>query len=121
METMQPERRPRRSFTKEFKRDAVSLVRSSDKTIAEVARDLDLTESALREWVRQADVDEGRRDRLTAASGELARLRKLHDLHQDRCSFSRVRASILTPRSASATGVRSIAAAMDTPTRSGTA
>jgi transposase len=77
METMARERRPRRSFSKEFKKDAVDLVRSSGKTVAEVARDLDLTESALREWVRQADVDEGRRDGLTTAEREeLARLRK---------------------------------------------
>jgi transposase len=77
METMERERRPRRSFSKEFKRDAVALVRSSGKSIPEVARDLDLTESALREWVRQADVDEGRRDGLTTSEREeLARLRK---------------------------------------------
>ena len=77
METMERERRPRRSFSKEFKRDAVDLVRSSGKTVAEAARDLDLTESALREWVRQADVDEGRRDGLTRAEREeLVRLRK---------------------------------------------
>jgi transposase len=77
METMERERRPRRSFSKEFKRDAVALVRSSGKSIPEVARDLDLTESALREWVRQADVDEGRRDGLTTTEREeLARLRK---------------------------------------------
>jgi transposase len=74
---MERERRPRRSFSKEFKRDAVALVRSSGKSIPEVARDLDLTESALREWVRQADVDEGRRDGLTTTEREeLARLRK---------------------------------------------
>src|SRR5215210_3771897 len=77
METMERERRPRRSFSKEFKRDAVALVRSSGKSIPEVARDLDLTESALREWVRQADVDDGRRDGLTTTErDELARLRK---------------------------------------------
>jgi transposase len=77
METMERERRPRRSFSKEFKRDAVALVRSSGKSIPEVARDLDLTESALREWVRQADVDDGRRDGLTTTEREeLARLRK---------------------------------------------
>jgi len=77
METMERERRARRAFSKEFKRDAVELVRSSGKSIASVARDLDLTESALREWVRQADVDEGRRDGLTTAEREeLARLRK---------------------------------------------
>ena len=77
METMERERRPRRSFSEEFKRDAVDLVRSSGKTIAEVARDLDLTESALRAWVRQADVDAGRRDGLTTFEREeLAKLRK---------------------------------------------
>ena len=77
METMERERRPRRSFSKEFKRDAVNLVRESGRTVAEVARDLDLTESALREWVRQADVDDGRRDGLTTAEREeLVRLRK---------------------------------------------
>jgi transposase len=77
METMERERRPRRSFSKEFKRDTVALVRSSGRTIAEVARDLDLTESAVREWVRQADVDDGRRDGLTTTERqELARLRK---------------------------------------------
>jgi transposase len=77
METMERERRPRRSFSKEFKRDAVDLFRSSGKTLAEVARDLDLTESALRGWVRQADVDDGRRDGLTTGEREeLARLRK---------------------------------------------
>ncbi len=77
METMERERRPRRSFSKELKKDAVDLVRSSGKTVAEVARDLDLTESALWEWVRQADIDDGRRDGLTTAKREeLARLRK---------------------------------------------
>ena len=57
METMERERRPRRSFSKEFKRDVLALVRSSGKTVSEVARGLDLTESALREGVRQVDVD----------------------------------------------------------------
>ena len=77
METMERERRSRRSFSKAFKRDAVDLVRSSGRTVPEVARDLDLTESALRQWVRQADIDRGRRDGLsTAEREELARLRK---------------------------------------------
>ncbi len=84
METMERERRPRRSFSREFKRDAVDLVRSSGRTVAEVARDLDLTESALREWVRQADVDDGHRDGLTTAERvELARLRKENRVLRD--------------------------------------
>ena len=51
-------KRNRRKFTAEQKTDAVRLVRKVG-SIAQVARDLDLTESALRNWVRQADVDEG--------------------------------------------------------------
>jgi transposase len=53
-------KRKRRSFTKEFKGGAVRLVRESGKSVPTVARDLDLTETALRSWVRQAEIDAGR-------------------------------------------------------------
>ena len=53
------EKRKRRSFTNEFKAETVRLVEGG-KRIPEVARDLDLTESALRSWVKQAEVDAGR-------------------------------------------------------------
>ena len=48
------ERRPRRSFSKEYKAEVVALVRTSGKTIAAIARDMDLGETAVREWVRGA-------------------------------------------------------------------
>ncbi len=51
-------RRARRSFTPEFKADAVRLVRAR-KTPPQVAKGLDLTETALREWVKRADADAG--------------------------------------------------------------
>jgi transposase len=71
------ERRPRRSFSKEFKAEVVQLVRTSGKTIAAIAREMDLGETAVREWVRQADVDAGRREGLTTTEREeLAALRK---------------------------------------------
>ena len=47
-------RRARRTFTDEYKADAVALVESSGKSVGQVATDLDLTETALREWVKQA-------------------------------------------------------------------
>ncbi len=47
--------RKRRSFTPEFKADAVRLCRAGDRTVAQVAQDLDLTETALRDWVKRAD------------------------------------------------------------------
>ena len=48
-------RRKRRAFTVEFKREAVGLTKVGDRGIGGVARDLDLTETALREWVKRAD------------------------------------------------------------------
>jgi transposase len=71
------EKRPRRTFTPEFKAEVVELCQRGDRSIGQVARDLDLTETAVREWVRQADIDAGRRDGLsTEERQELARLRK---------------------------------------------
>ncbi|HEX8438226.1 MAG TPA: transposase [Archangium sp.] len=49
------ERRKRRSFTPEFRADAVKLVREGSKSLPQIAKDLDLIESALRNWVREAD------------------------------------------------------------------
>ena len=50
-------RRPRRQFTDEFKAGAVRLVLDEGKTVGAAARDLDLTETALREWVERARAD----------------------------------------------------------------
>jgi len=48
-------RRQRRSFTPEFKAEAVKVVQQSGKSIPVVAQELDLTETALRDWVKQAE------------------------------------------------------------------
>jgi transposase len=71
-------RRRRRQFDDDFKAQAVRLVLDEDKSLAAVARDLDLTESALREWVNRARADRthGRTALTTAEREELARLRK---------------------------------------------
>ena len=71
------EKRPRRSFTPEFKAEVVELCRRGDRSVGQVARDLDLTETAVRAWVRQADIGAGRRNGLsTEERAELARLRR---------------------------------------------
>ena len=71
------ERRPRRSFTQQFKADVVALIRSEGKSIKGAARDLDLHESSVRAWVRQAEIDDGDRAGLTSSEcQELARLRR---------------------------------------------
>jgi transposase len=71
-------RRTRRRFDSEFKEQAVRLVLDEGKSVGAVARDLDLTETALREWVTrtQADRTKGRTGLTTAERDELVRLRR---------------------------------------------
>lgn len=77
MKQQKKQQRVRRSFTPEFRADAVKLVRSG-KAVSQVARELDITETGLREWVRRAEADAGeRQDVLTTEERqELSRLRK---------------------------------------------
>src|SRR5215218_5695847 len=71
-------RRARRQFDDDFKAQAVRLVLDEGTSVAAVARDLDLTETALRAWVERARADrtKGRTGLTTAEREELARLRK---------------------------------------------
>jgi len=88
-------RRPRRKFSDEFKRDAVEIVRSSDRSIAEVARELGIYDSSLGSWVRQDQVDRGERegvssndkDRLSELERENARLRMERELLKRAVAF----------------------------------
>jgi transposase len=54
-------KRKRREFTPEYKAEVVGLFRTTDKSIGEIARELDLTPSAVQRWVHQAEVDAGNR------------------------------------------------------------
>ena len=69
-------KRKRRSFTSEQKADAVRMVREVGN-LAKVARDLDLTETALRNWVKQSDIDDGRGPEGALTSAERDELRGL--------------------------------------------
>ncbi|MFF1615242.1 IS3 family transposase [Amycolatopsis sp. NPDC058278] len=51
--------RPRRSFTREFKAEIVELCQRGDRSVGQVAKDFDLTETAVRQWVAQAERDAG--------------------------------------------------------------
>lgn len=62
-------------FPEEFRRRAVELAREGDKSIPKLAEDLGISESGLRRWVSQADVDDGAKPGVT--SGEQAELRRL--------------------------------------------
>ena len=70
--------RPRRAFTPQFKAEIVELCQRGDRTIGQVCGDFDLTETAVRTWVKQAELDAGTRsDGLTSDErAELSRLRR---------------------------------------------
>jgi transposase len=77
MSVMEKAARARRSFTSEFKSDAVALVIDEDRSIADVARSLGIGEQTLGNWVRQARVDRGQRAGLTTNERtELVELRR---------------------------------------------
>ena len=77
MVVMEQKRRPRRSFPDEYKAQVVELCRSGERSVGAVAKDLDLSETAVRRWIAQAEIDAGHRAGLTSAEREeLARLRR---------------------------------------------
>ncbi len=73
------QKRKRRSFSKEYKAEVVALIRKSGKSVGAVSRELGLTETAVRRWVEQAEIDLGLGPAgalTTAEREELAQLRK---------------------------------------------
>ena len=76
---MATRKKKRRHFTPEYKAEVVRLVQTGGKTARQAARDLDLTETSVRAWVRQAEIDEGKGPAgalTTAERDELASLRR---------------------------------------------
>jgi transposase len=71
------EKRKRRRFTAEYKTEVVRLVETSGKSVGQVAKDLDLTETAVRGWVRQARIDQKQDPRGPLTSEERAELTRL--------------------------------------------
>ena len=90
-------RRHRRSFSREFKAEAVRLCKLGDRTIGKVAKDLDLTETALRVWVKQAEIDAGQgppgalttaeREELTKLRAQVKRLEMERDILKKATAF----------------------------------
>src|SRR5215510_10630351 len=69
--------RTRPPYPLEFRLEAIRLMRSTEKTVAELSRELGVSEQTLRNWRRQAAVDAGEREGLTSDErAELARLRR---------------------------------------------
>jgi transposase len=89
-------KKQRRHFTPEYKAEVVALVRSG-KSAGQVAQDLDLTETSVRAWVKQADIDEGKgpkgalttaeREELAALKREVKTLRMERDILRKATAF----------------------------------
>lgn len=72
-------RRARRKFSGVYKAEVVELCRTSGKSIGVIAKEMDLTETCVREWLRQAEVNAGRGSSgalTTAEREELSKLRR---------------------------------------------
>ena len=68
--------RTRPPYPPEFRAEAVRLIRSGGKPLSQISKDLGVSEQSLRVWIKQADLDEGRRDD-GLTTGELEELRRL--------------------------------------------
>lgn len=85
-------RRKRRSFTPEFKAEIVRVIRTSGKSIEQIAKEYDLTESAVRNWDKQARIDEKGEPNgppTTEAAARLHQVRPLDDEHQPEKALTR--------------------------------
>jgi transposase len=89
-----PKRRLRRQFTDEFKAGVVRLVLDEGKTVGAVARDMDLTETAVRGWVKRAQADRthGRTGLTTAEREELALRKENRELRTERDTLKKAAA-----------------------------
>ncbi|MCX5233397.1 transposase [Streptomyces sp. NBC_00233] len=79
--------RPRRSFTPEFKAEIVELCQRGDRSVGQVAKDFHLTETAVRDWVKQAEIDADERAELAALRRENRRLREDVDILRRATAF----------------------------------
>lgn len=84
-------KRRRRSFTPEFKAEIVALCQLPDNTVTSVCKEYDLGETAVRRWVRQAEIDAGVTPGVTTAEAEeVTRLRKaLREVTEERDILAR--------------------------------
>ena len=70
-----PKTRP--PYPEEFRREAVALIRSGQRTLAEASESLGVSQQTLRNWLKQEAVDAGQAEGVTSEEREeLRRLRR---------------------------------------------
>ena len=78
--------RSKPAYPPEFKAEAVRLVESSERSLSALATDLGVADQTLRNWVRQAEIDDGVREALVPSEREELRQprREVRTLRQER-------------------------------------
>lgn len=73
-------------YPPEFRREAVELVRTSGRSVRQVATDLGCSDQALRTWIKQAEIEQGMREGTTSEEREELRQlrREIRVLKQER-------------------------------------
>src|ERR671910_3618540 len=85
----------------EFRREAVELLKRSGKSVPELARELGVSPQSLRNWARQIDIDEGRREGLSSEEREeLRRLRRENRILTEEREILKKAARPSSPRTA---------------------
>jgi transposase len=70
-----------RAYPKEFREDVIRVARQGDASIEQVAKDFGIADSCLRNWLKQADIEDGGRPGVTRQeSEELRELKKRNRL-----------------------------------------
>ena len=62
-------------YPKEFRDDVVAVARKAQAPLSQIAKDFGISEGCLHNWLKTADIEDGRRDGLTGV--ERAQLREL--------------------------------------------
>ena len=74
---MAKSKRRRRTFSKEYKAEVVRLIETSGRSVGQIAREMDLAETAVRRWYRQAQIDRGQGPAGALTTAEKEEIRQL--------------------------------------------
>lgn len=72
-------RRERRAFTPEYKAEVLALVRQGEKSVSQICRDLDLTDSSVRLWIKQDIFDNGKMTQNSLSETDQQELERLRN------------------------------------------